>query len=257
MRMRKTRKHGDDPFDIAVLHGGPGALGDARPLAKGLSDENGVLEPLFDQKSIQGQLKWLEGELVRHGSLPVNLIGHSWGAWLAWIFVAEYPDYVEKLILVGSGPFEVKYVIEMKKTLIRRMDEGQRKRYYELRELMEDGGDRWLDEYGELITSVSSYDMIESGEEEVEVLAEVNESVWREAVETRRSGELLDMGEDIEMPVVAIHGEYDHHPYEGLKEPLERVLDDFKFILLEKCGHYPWREKWAREEFFEVLVDEL
>ena len=28
-------------------------------------------------------------------------------------------------------------------------------------------------------------------------------------------------------------------------------------LLLKRCGHTPWREKYAREEFFRILAEEL
>ena len=58
-------------------------------------------------------------------------------------------------------------------------------------------------------------------------------------------------------PVVAIHGDYDPRLAEGVREPLVRVLNDFRFILLEKCGHEPWVEKFARDEFYDILKNEL
>jgi pimeloyl-ACP methyl ester carboxylesterase len=57
--------------------------------------------------------------------------------------------------------------------------------------------------------------------------------------------------------VVAIHGDYDPHPTEGVREPLSKVLKDFRFIMLEHCGHLPWIEREAREGFFELLRGEL
>ncbi len=73
----------------------------------------------------------------------------------------------------------------------------------------------------------------------------------------RRSGKLLEMGREITSPVVAIHGDYDSHPAEGVEKPLSAVLTDFRFILLENCGHKPWIERQARERFFAVLEEEL
>jgi len=70
----------------------------------------------------------------------------------------------------------------------------------------------------------------------------------------RRSNRLLELGRKIRCPVVAIHGDYDPHPAAGVKEPLSRVLRDFRFVLLENCGHYPWRERLARDEFYSVLL---
>ncbi|MEF8835758.1 MAG: alpha/beta hydrolase [Candidatus Thermoplasmatota archaeon] len=253
--MNRLRRYGDEPYDVGVLHGGPGALGDVAFLAEKISNDHGVVEPLFDQPSIEGQLNWLKEVVRENCEEPITLVGHSWGAWLAWIFAAKY-DEVKKVVLVSSPPFDEEYIGEMKETLLERMDEEQERRYFELREKMAED-DKGLKEYGELITELSSYDFVPHEKDELEVLSEVNEKVWREAERLRRSGELLKMAEDIDCPVVAIYGDHDHHPYRGVKEPLSELLEEFKFVFLEKCGHYPWFEKNARDEFFRVLREEI
>ena len=43
--------------------------------------------------------------IMKHGHPPVKLAGHSWGAWLAFMFAANHPDLIEKLILIGAGIF--------------------------------------------------------------------------------------------------------------------------------------------------------
>jgi len=67
----------------------------------------------------------------------------------------------------------------------------------------------------------------------------------------------LELGKRIECPVVAIHGNYDPHPAEGVERPLSAVLNNFRFVLLEKCGHSPWIERQAKEKFYEILEEEL
>lgn len=57
--------------------------------------------------------------------------------------------------------------------------------------------------------------------------------------------------------MVAIHGEYDSHSWEGVKKPLSKVIENFKFILLENCGHTPWNEIYAKDVFYEILFQEL
>jgi pimeloyl-ACP methyl ester carboxylesterase len=57
--------------------------------------------------------------------------------------------------------------------------------------------------------------------------------------------------------VVAIHGDYDPHPFEGVQQPLSLVISDFRFILLKNCGHYPWIERDAKKRFYEILHEEL
>ena len=94
------RKYGTEPYNVAVVHGGPGAPGTVAELARGLSARNGVLEPLQTSMSIEGQIGELQRMLRRHAELPLTLAGHSWGAWLSFLFAARYPSYVKKLILI-------------------------------------------------------------------------------------------------------------------------------------------------------------
>jgi pimeloyl-ACP methyl ester carboxylesterase len=81
--------------------------------------------------------------------------------------------------------------------------------------------------------------------------------VWAEASALRSSGALIALAGEIRCPVVAVHGDHDPHPAAGVREPLERDLKDFRFLLLERCGHEPWRERHARDRFYSLLEDEL
>lgn len=58
-------------------------------------------------------------------------------------------------------------------------------------------------------------------------------------------------------PVVAIHGSFDSHPYQGVQEPLKAVVSNFTFILLDKCGHEPWIEKHAKDQFMNLISTHL
>jgi len=111
--MKNLRKYGNAPFNVAVLHGGPGAPGEMAPVARELSSAKGVLEPLQTATTIEGQIGELRDVLAKNGDLPVTLIGWSWGAWLSFVFAANYPAFVRKLILIGSGPFEEKYALKI------------------------------------------------------------------------------------------------------------------------------------------------
>lgn len=54
--MKNLRIYGNAPFTVAVIHGGPGALGEMAPVAKELSHVWGTLEPLHTAKTIEGQI---------------------------------------------------------------------------------------------------------------------------------------------------------------------------------------------------------
>ena len=76
-------------------------------------------------------------------------------------------------------------------------------------------------------------------------------------MELRRNNELIEFSKQINCPVVAIHGSYDPHPADGVKNPLSKAIKNFGFFLIEKCGHEPWIEKQAKDEFYNTLKKEL
>ena len=261
------RMYGNEPYKVVVVHGGPGAAGEVAPVARELGASRGVLEPMHVAMSVDGQVEELKAVLENHADLPATLIGHSWGAWLCFILAAKHPALVKKLILVASGPFEEKYAIEIQETRMRRLDENQREEFASILAILDDPlsseKDRAFARLGELISAADAYDRIPPSQEELDAMQEVHPSnavfnaVWPEAAALRRGGKLLAFGKKITCPVVAIHGDHDPHPAEGVRVPLSRVLKDFKFILLDHCGHEPWLERQAKERFFEILEQEL
>ena len=114
------------PYNIVVIHGGPGAPGQVSPVARKLSGNFGVLEPFQTKKSIKGQVRELHSIINSFGDIPVKMIGHSWGAWLAYIYALHYPSFVNKLILIGSGAFEEKYNSDIMKIRLNRLSENER-----------------------------------------------------------------------------------------------------------------------------------
>ena len=261
MTLQNPRKYGAPPFDVVVVHGGPGACGEMAPVARELSLDFGVLEPLQTATTIDGQVKELEEAIKTHGNPPVALVGHSWGAWLAFIFAAKNPLLVRKLVLVGSGPFEERYASKIMPARLSRLLENERNELAGFLKRMESQGekdsDAIMDRVGDLISKSDHFDPLPFEPEPVEFRSEVYQGVWPEASRLRQSGELLEMGRKIACPVVAIHGDHDPHPADGVRVPLARIIKNFKFVLLEKCGHDPWLEKHAREKFFAVLKGEL
>ena len=107
------------PYPIIFLQGGPGgAIGDENirqltPLAEDgydvyLYDQigSGLSDRLADIREYRPDRhkRDLEAILKETGSEKVILIGQSWGAILALLFVADNPVSVDKLIFTGPGP---------------------------------------------------------------------------------------------------------------------------------------------------------
>ncbi|UCH13139.1 MAG: alpha/beta hydrolase [Bacteroidales bacterium] len=259
--MKNFRKYGVAPYNVVVVHGGPGAAGSMAPVAKELSGISGILEPLLASKSVDGQLQELEVIIREQSDLPVILSGHSWGAWLVYIFAAHYPEMVKKLILISSGPFEEKYASEINEIRLKRLIEEEKTELYSIQDALNDPGtenkDAIFKRLGELISMTDSFNPLPRTNEEIVISYDIFQSVWDEAHDMRKRRRLLAFGKQIHCPVLAIHGDYDPHPYKGVERPLSHIIKDFRFVLLSKCGHEPWLEKLARERFFEVLRMEL
>lgn len=259
--MQKFRKYGRKPLEVAVIHGGPGAPGEMAPVAQALSKMGGILEPLQTARTIEGQIAELKDVLIGQAKPPVILIGWSWGAWLSFIFTAEYPALVKKLIMIASGPFEEKYARNIMKTRLNRLNEEERVEALLLIQVLEgstmaDKNDA-LTRLGKMFSRADSYDQIPHESFVLGCQYDIYQHVWEQAAEMRREGRLLDYARDIRCPVVAIHGDFDPHPAEGIRRPLARILKDFRFILLEKCGHTPWIERKTKNFFYDILKQEL
>ena len=246
---------------MAVVHGGPGAAGQMAEVARELSRDYGVLEPLQTRKTVDEQVMELKEILERDGHCPIRLIGHSWGAWLSFIFAARHPALVNKLILVAAGPFREDDARTITETRLERLDPESRKRALDLMEQLlnpvVENKDKTLARLGYLFTRGDAFDPLDSFDQELQVSFDIHRSVWKEAVELRRNGELLNLGKRIDCPVIAIHGDYDPHPVRGVETPLKKIVKNFRFVLMRDCGHVPWIEKQARDEFYGTLRTHL
>ncbi|MCP5108152.1 MAG: alpha/beta hydrolase [bacterium] len=259
--MKNLRIYGNKPFKVAVIHGGPGAPGAMAPVARELAANQGILEPLQTAASLDGQVLELRTVLEENADLPVTLIGSSWGAWLSFVFSARYPESTRKIILVGSGPFEEKYAVNIMETRLNRLNEEESKELHSLMAIFNNptAADKntLLSRLGKLCTKADTYNPLTLDTEVLECQYDIHINVWNDASTLRSTGKLLELGKQIQCPVTALHGDYDPHPFEGVRVPLSSLFKDFKFYLLKSCGHYPWLEREAKELFFEILKEEL
>jgi len=256
------RYYGRPPYRLALVHGGPGANGEMAEPARALAAVTGVLEPLQTAATVDGQVEELKESLMQHAAEPVVLLGHSWGAWLAGLLTARHPELVRKLILVGSGPFEEKYVKSIETARMNRLTSEERDEINRLMPIIDgpDSPERQaaFARFGALFGRTDAYAPLpDSPDDAVELREDLYQSVWPEAAELRRSGRLLREFAAIRGPVVAIHGDYDPHPVDGVGIPLQAVLPDFRMVVLPHCGHTPWRERDARDAFLQQVRREL
>jgi len=228
-------------------------------VARELSLDLGVLEPLQTENSVKKQVKELKNILEEYGHPPLILVGFSWGAWLSYILTGAHPSLVKKLILISCGPFEEKYVAQIAQKRLSRLKADENREVSSLLSSLNPNSltGAELARFGGLMSKSDSYDPLPQGSEELEFNPDIFRQVWGQASRLRSSGELLELGRRIQCPVVAIHGDDDPHPSEGVREPLSRVLRDFRFIRLKQCGHRPWLERNAKNIFYATMRREI
>jgi pimeloyl-ACP methyl ester carboxylesterase len=237
------------------------------PVARALALRWGVTEPLQTAATLQGQVEELKDAIETHADPPVMLVGFSWGAWLGYLLAAQHPTLALKLVLVGSGPYTAAYAAQITQTRMSRLDEAERAEMRSILALLavpEVGDTRAaFARLGELAHKTDTVDPLD-----VPQTPGANDGLPRldpadaarvlaEAQAMRASGALLAAGRRVRCPVVAIHGAADPHPVEGVRGPLSGVVAHFTCHVLARCGHKPWVERQARDEFYRILEQAL
>lgn len=250
---KNNHRYGNDDIDVVLVHGGPGAAGELAPLATLLATLGyGVLEPWQTATTVEGQIAELHTTL-KALTTPIYLMGWSWGAWLALLVAARYPDHIRRLVLIGSGPFEAQYAKSIQPTRRARLSVEDNAALPQLLAAMDDPAH--LSQVLEIFDKCDTFNRDASPQPQVEFNQKIHENVWAEAARLRQEGALVDALERLRCRVTAIHGDHDPHPADGVRVPLEHARPDAAFHLFEQCGHKPWQEVHAKKGFLTLLQE--
>ena len=253
-----VRHYGNAGPLIFVLRGGPAAVGDVAPLAKGLSHAFRTVEPWQRGSGKQpltvarhvADLQELVTELGE--GLPAPIIGHSWGAMLALCYAAEHPHDAGPIVLVGCGTFDQAARSRMQTTIDKRLDDDLRDRLRGVPAKFTHPADRFMQTF-RLTRHLYDFDPIGPypDREESEPFDTVaHDQTWSDMERLQADGVYPRAFEAIESPVLMIHGDYDPHPGKMIRDSLLPQLPQLEYRELKQCGHNPWIEKFADELFF-------
>ncbi len=118
--------------------------------------------------------------------------------------------------------------------------------------------DAMFEEWADLQFDADVYDPVTRDLEVIEAQPDINERVWNDFKVLRdEPGRLTREFSGIEIPAIVIHGDHDPHPIDGVRPFLSDWISDIRFHILPHCGHYPWIEKHARDDFFKILHSEI
>lgn len=253
------RRYGDRGPSVYLLHGGPGAPGYLALVARQLSAFARVIEP-FQRRSGAKPLTVAAHIFDLHALVSAEaseaspiLIGHSWGAMLALCFAAQHPGVAASLVLIGCGTF----------------DPASRERLMQLREermtpAMHERKARFLKRFtapnarlralGSFYQRLDSVDPIPHRDETAEFDARGHDESWADMLRLQKEGVYPAAFSRVTSPVLMLHGAQDPHPGTMIRGSLSPHVPQIQYVELPNCGHYPWLERIARDEFFARLT---
>jgi len=250
-----VRLYGNAPYQAVLVHGGPGAIGSLKGFAWELSEraQIGVIEALQSQYTIGELIDELHEQISENCKGKITVIGHSWGAWLAALFAERYPEMTDKLVLIGSGPLEDKYVSEIGRRRLQNLSEEDGAVFERL--VSNQATDEDMKRIPKVFDRADNYCLIDREAHSADRTdSEMHNKVWSEAAKLRSSGELLAAFRRIQCRMYLLQGDIDPHPADGVIVPLRENGIRCESYVLEKCGHSPFMEKYAREEFYRILT---
>ena len=256
---KRIRFWGESGKTVISIHGGPGASGDMGGLAQELSKEFYVIEPWQRisgdiQVNVKQHIEDLHRLVLQHlANGKPALIGHSWGAMLALAFTSAHPETVNAVVLIGCGTFDTESRTRFKEIIEERKEPDFDQKIQQIAEKYADQSERMKEQY-ELISKTYDYDHIKSDTTDVEMFDfPAHKATWDDMVQQMDDGVYPQAFEKIKVPVIMLHGNYDPHPGKMTFKTLKKYMPKLEYEEFSKCGHSPWKERQAREQFFEKL----
>ena len=262
---KNFRTWGAPPYHTITIHGGPGAAGELARFSKILSQDFSCVELLQTKFSVDDEIQEIYDMITKYADDLVVLIGHSWGALISLLFSARNLEAVKKLILVGCPPLVERYVQNVQDTRWDRISMDQLPKIKDIEFRMDDSDPQIQNqaffEFGKFYETIDSFSLDPTLQiEDPSILRysyEIANKIWLNFIPIRRSGQLLEEISKIKSELVFIHGEFDPHPIEGIEKPLQSINKPYTLHILKECGHSPWVEHYAYQQFYEILKKEL
>ena len=168
---------------------------------------------------------------------------------LALAYAAEQAS--GPLALLGCGTFDPAARARMVELREGKTDEALRARLSEL-DAIEDPDAR-LSAKAEAILPRDSYELLTRDQELVGCDARSNRESWSDMTRLQAEGVYPAAFARIEVPVLMLHGDHDPHPGRLIRDSLTPHLPQLEYVEFERCGHYLWLERHAREPLFARL----
>ncbi len=263
---------GTGPDTMVVIHGGPGLsmdyfLADLEPLGDRLTlifyDQRGTGRSTLVSDSAHLAASWFVEDLdairSHFGLERLSLLGHSWGAGVAALYAMQYPDRVDRMLIVGGLPLHQELLSTGFETMQATRDSAEIRQMEELLEArLTDPGDveacrayyvLWFRPFfadssaaarsrGDFCAGTTEARRNKMENVDRFTMASVGDWDWRDSLR------------DMSAPTLVIHGTADPIPLDAARE-WAATLPNARILLMDGVGHFPYLE--APDRFFPAV----
>ncbi|HEY0190008.1 MAG TPA: alpha/beta fold hydrolase [Kofleriaceae bacterium] len=198
--------------------------------------------------TLADQIADLEAVRAHLGVEKIDLLGHSWGGYLAMAYAARHPDHVRHLLVVDSAAPKWSDTVSLFKDIF---PEGQeRADGFTFADAMGDveARDSGIKEYFHwLFYAPDKRDVF---------LAQVGPGIYNKAISETLEHDLarFDLSPELgkfRFPAMVITGRYDINVAPSVAYKVHKAIPSSKLVVFEKSGHLPFFEE--PERFAQVL----
>jgi proline iminopeptidase len=250
-----------DGQPILLLSGGPGiSSNQLSELSERLSKNYKCI--LFDQRgtgrshtnpmdsttiNLDQSMKDVNSLLERQNIKTVTIIGHSWGAMLGLSYAINYPDHVQKLVVIGPGPLSLSGNSIIEDNIFSRANKEEKLFMKQAEDSMANhtASKELMRAYSKIFFRFFLFDAMK-----VDSLAEIiRKSTQNNAMQALMLQDLTRINYNLkpgismlQMPVLAVCGRQDPvgvFPTFEIKDLNKKAT----IAWIEKAGHFPWLEQ--------------
>jgi pimeloyl-ACP methyl ester carboxylesterase len=172
---------------------------------------------------------------------------------LALAYAAEHSESIKSIVLVGCGTFDSasrEVIIKMRRQKI--IDFISKHPEYEADLKLDIGQQimKWHD-------MTDSYEPVkDQGETHLsEPFDEIgHKETWQDMVRCQKVGIYPQSFTSVKVPVLMLHGADDPHPGGMIRDTLKQYIPHLEYHEFQQCGHEPYNEKYARDDFFALTT---
>jgi proline iminopeptidase len=204
-----------------------------------------------EQCKLSDQLADLEALVKALGAPRVDLLGHSWGGYLAMAFVARYPGLVQHLVLVDSAAPKWSETVFLFKEIYPEMEAVKQSRAFA--EALGDSRDpkASLNDYFSML--------FYSPEKRASFIAAAPGFSYSGEVNAALDADLqhFDLGHELPkfaLPTLVITGRFDANVAPLTAYKIHQAIPRSRFVVFERSGHLPFIKE---PEDFVRLVEEF